>query len=368
MEPGRDRDALFRALWEADVSGREIGRRFRLSPSRVSTIARQLGYPSKARPITDEERARFASLYSQGLTLAEIARRAGRYRATVRNALVAAGFEIRTTPSRKWPARHRAFTPPCSPEAWYWIGVLAADGYVRGTSITLNQKAANEPLLRRFLAFVGSPDRPLHPGGRHGAKGATVCSRQMVDDLAAHGVVPKKSYSLHTSDEAAAEPAFWLGAFDGDGCIRIDRHGSPIIELVGTKSFMGQFARFLEVQVLNRRPAVGRCGSNQSVLWEVRVSGDSARQLAEVWLDIGIPSLEAKWARLEVAASYESRQTRARLADRWRRCELCGAWVQRMPSQFGSHVFCCSDHFHSWRWNRPVRDRAPRSEPGLESR
>jgi hypothetical protein len=341
----------------------EIARDVGLSKGRVSTIAKSLGLPQRQPRPDVENRKLFRRLYAEGLTVAEIATRTGWHRDTVGRALRKAGVRIRSGAewARRWPIHHQAFSSPMSAEAWYWIGLLAADGYVRGASIALNMKCSSEPVLRRFMAFVGSPNRPLRPMNHGRAWGAQVSSPRLVVDLARHGVVTRKSYSLKTSVEAAREPSFWLGVFDGDGCITMSRKGAPIIGVVGTRALMGQFADFLETRITGARPAVVRCGADQDILWQVRAGGDRARQLAELWLASSPVSLEAKRARLERASVYESRATRARLAVRERPCDFCGAWVRRMPSQLHRHVFCSRRHYWAWRaQRRRPRDRSVR--------
>lgn len=343
-------------LWMTGTTCRSIGLRLGMSASRVCVQAQRLGLPRRVRPLTEADRARFVELYTGGFTIADVARRTGFHRDTVRNALLKMGVPLRGA-WRKWPIRHDAFSAPMSPEAWYWVGLLAADGYVRGASITLNLKNSSEPVLRRFLAFAGSPNRPLRRMNKGRAKGACISSPMLVADLARHGVVRRKSLTLRTSPEAAAEPGFWLGAFDGDGCITISDKGVPLIGLVGTRAFMSQFAGFLETRVGGSQPAIVRCRSDSDRLWQVRVGGDRARQLAELWLACLPTSLEAKRARLELAAEYESRVTRARIAVRWRRCDFCGRWVERMPSQLHRHVFCSRGHYWAW---RALRDQGRR--------
>ena len=55
-----------------------------------------------------------------------------------------------------------------------------------------------------------------------------------------------------------AEPAFWLGYLDGDGCVVISPDGVPRIHFVGTRALMGQCAAFLAAGILDRRPSVHR--------------------------------------------------------------------------------------------------------------
>jgi hypothetical protein len=354
-----ERDRRIAEAWVAGVPLPEIAAEFLLSKGRVSIIAKALGLAQRQPRPTDEDRARFAELYTIGLSVAEVAHRTGWHRDTVTRGLHNRGIEIRSAAdrARRWPVRHDAFSPPVSPEGWYWIGFLAADGHISGSSVTLTQKITRAEVLRRFLGFLGCGHRPLgsrnHPSGRT----ASVSSPQLVADLAIHGVVPRKSYQLKTSETAAPQPLFWLGVFDGDGSIVISRRGVPTIQVAGASDLMGQLARFLGVRLTGTEPAVVRHGQSD-VLWTVRVAGDRARQLAELWLAESEVSLHDKRAKLRIAAGYESRATGARLAVRRARCDYCGAWVERFPSQLGDHVFCSRSHFGKWNMARRNGERA----------
>jgi hypothetical protein len=305
--------------------------------------------PRRSRSITSAIRAEFSVLYAQGLTVGEVASRTGFHRNTVSKYLVSEGVTLRD-PTRKWPVRHNAFAPPENAETWYWIGMLAADGCVRGPSISLIQRTSRAALLHRFPAFVGSPGRPLRKINAGAGSVADVSSPEMAADLARHGVVPRKSLIMETSAEAAAEPTFWLGVFDGDGCCTISKAGVPTIGIVGARPLMTQFADFLHGLFEDHRPGVGSVDKSGGTLSDVRVAGDRARRLAEHWLSVSSISLEEKRARLRLAARYSSNVTRARLAVRERPCDWCGAPVERMPSQFLEHVFCTRAHY--WAWKR----------------
>jgi hypothetical protein len=309
-------------------------------------------FDGRSRKVRAADRDEFRALYLTGLTIAEVASRTGFHRDTVRRALVASGVTLQNR-SRKWPARHDAFAKPLSAEAWYWLGMLAADGCVQGPQISLVQHASRAAMLRRFLTFVGSPDRPLRVTNAGNGFVADVSSRSMAADLARHGVVPRKSLTLEASQAAAGRPEFWLGVFDGDGCCTFSKGGVPTVGIVGSLPLMRQFAAWLHATFGDHRPVGRSVGRNSSGLSDVRVSGDRARRLAGLWLSITEVSLEPKRERLERAALYESRATRARLAVRRRRCDFCGAWVERMPSQLGRHVFCSRHHY--WAWKRRAR-------------
>jgi hypothetical protein len=293
-----------------------------------------------------------------GLTVAQVASRTGFHRDTVRKALLSSDVTLQNR-SRKWPVGHAAFAEPLSVEAWYWLGLLAADGCVRGPQISLVQHASRAAMLRRFLSFVGSPDRPFRVINSGNGFVADVSSERMAADVARHGVVPRKSLTMEASQAAAGKAEFWLGVFDGDGCCTFSKRGVPTIGIVGSRPLMSQFSAWLHATFEDHRPVIGSVGRSGGELSDVRVAGDRARRLAELWLSIcEVTSLECKRERLERAALYESRATRARLAVRRRRCDFCGAWVERMPSQFRRHVFCSRSHYWAWKRRGPeARER-----------
>jgi hypothetical protein len=346
--PTSERNRAIAEAWAGGVELAEICRRFQLSKGRVSTIAKAMGLKQRQPRPTDHEVARFKEMYAAGRTVTEIASKTRWHRGTVARHLRLAGVRVRTGGelARQWPVRHDAFSPPLDAEAWYWLGFLAADGSVSGTCVTLTQKNACEPVLRRFLAFLGSGARPLQSVGYGTAKRAMVCSRQLVADLRRHGVVPRKTYVLKASSEAARESAFWLGVFDGDGSITISSDGVPKISLFGTEALMLQFRDFMaQRDVTARRHAV--CRRRNELLWQVRAQGETAMRLARLWLDSWNPSLEEKRARLVRAASYTHARSHTPAARR-RRCDWCGAWIERSPSRFKQHAFCSMAHFRRW--------------------
>jgi hypothetical protein len=188
-------------------------------------------------------------------------------------------------------------------------------------------------------------------------------SPRVVEDLAAHGVRPRKTWDLRISSAAARECAFWLGYLDGDGSVVISRTGVPTIHLVGTRELMEQYASFLAMDAWARRPSVHRHNAGR-MLWAVTVGGDNARRLSELLLRAHDVSLEAKRVKLEVAARDVSRVTLARAAVRRRRCAWCGAWVTRFPSQMqGDRVFCNPSHFGKWNARHGGLHRRNRRKP-----
>jgi hypothetical protein len=129
-----------------------------------------------------------------------------------------------------------------SDEKAYWLGFIAADGAIfcdsRQYSITLDLQPRDQHWLERFRDTIA-------PGAtitRHGSRSYSVSigSKEMVQDLIALGIGPRKSNSLewpHISEPFVIP--FLLGYFDGDGSFtrRVDRDAWQWM-LVGTLSFL----------------------------------------------------------------------------------------------------------------------------------
>jgi hypothetical protein len=354
MDPA-GRDELLIAGWEAGLTIRVLASRTDRSTSWVSRRARALGLELRSRPLSRPEVDAAINAYRDGWPVTEIAAYLGRSKEATRNALVGAGLRIASGAerARRWPVDHHAFGAPLTCEAWYWLGFLAADGNVRGTRLTLGLAPSSEAVLHRFQAFLGCPEKPLRLGARGRQLIADVHSPQIVRDLAAHGVVPRKTWTLQVSAAAAAEPAFWLGNLDGDGSVVLGHSGVPMLIFVGTRPLMEQCATFLAEEILDFRPRPGP-HSQTTAIWLVRVSGDNARRVSAVLLNAHSESLEAKRTKLAAAVEFRSAVTEARAAVRRRRCDWCGAWVERFPSQMrGERVFCNQSHAAQWRCARP---------------
>lgn len=106
-----------------------------------------------------------------------------------------------------------------SPEKGYLLGLLAADGYVnRAGQVTLALHMKDRELVEMFRQEIA-------PGARITPYGETmlrchVQSAELAADLAAWGVVPRKSLIMEWPELGPAMGRSYLhGYFDGDGSI-----------------------------------------------------------------------------------------------------------------------------------------------------
>lgn len=137
-----------------------------------------------------------------------------------------------------------------SDEKAYWLGFIAADGVVvcnsRQYSIVLDLQPRDLHWLERFRDTIV-------PGAtitRHGSRSCSVCiaSKEMVYDVMAYGIGPRKSNTLEwpSIPEAFAIP-FLLGYFDGDGSFtaRAGRRDYQWV-LLGTLDFLSMARDYIQ--------------------------------------------------------------------------------------------------------------------------
>lgn len=166
-------------------------------------------------------------------------------------------------------ARHGAFARQ-SQEADFWAGVLAADGCVRGKSVTLGFKVEDEPFLLQFRDWVGSTAKvdnrvkKCADGKTWRSSYLTVGSEKIVKDLLRHyGITPQKSRTLKPPKRFSA--AFIAGLFMGDGTVGLYKQTGRgqtrevwRVGFCGTPAMMEKicwyFSAFSEARVRCREP------------------------------------------------------------------------------------------------------------------
>lgn len=154
----------------------------------------------------------------------------------------AAALQVRRPHPNTRQVKRDYFNVIDTDEKAYWLGFIAADGTVvcnsRQYSVILDLQPRDLHWLERFRDTIA-------PGAKitkHGSRSCSVSigSKEMVRDLMALGIGPRKSNTLEWPDipEAFVIP-FLLGYFDGDGSFtpRAGRSGYQWL-LLGTLDFL----------------------------------------------------------------------------------------------------------------------------------
>jgi transposase-like protein len=197
----------------------------------------------------------------------------------------------------KYSLNHNAFNV-LNDESAYWIGLLLTDGWVlknnRQLGIKLKESdRATVEALRQFLSYSG----PLSVHKTSKAIQLIVRSEQLINDLACHGVIPRKSLIAKPSDAVASITHFWRGVLDGDGSIYIPQLKHPIrISLVSaSKEFINAFKSFLEnneIKYMHHE----RMRNSINIIYDVCCESSHAYKLLELvgYFDVNLPVIKRK--------------------------------------------------------------------------
>lgn len=229
--------------------------------------------------LTFAQKEALATRYAAGESLSTLTAEFG-----IGNASVQSISRRRGVPKRgvkRLPVNHAAFAN-ITPASAYWIGFLMADGSVSKKIVSLFLGEKDRSHLEEFKRFLGA-EHKITTSTRNGitCSGFGVTSTQIVADLAAYGVVPRKSLTaccvgLETNQD------FWRGVVDGDGWLGYKvtrgRWRYAAITLSGSVYLMTQFAYFVSQHDGGRFPQVRRAGC----IFQVSLNGQLAIRIARL--------------------------------------------------------------------------------------
>ena len=252
-----DRVAVVRR-WQAGENLCDLAREFDVPMSNIQVLARIRGGPPPPREmriLPPERRDELVRRYAAGERDVDLAAEFGVSRSYCRTASVKDGAGARPF-KRRLPLREDAFAE-ITPESAYWAGMLMADGCVMKKCVRLALAAEDAAHIEKFRRFLGSGHK-IHIYARGPWKGyqrqnlhsLSVSCQPMVDDLAALGIVPRKSGKEFAGPAVAMNPDFWRGVIDGDGTLYLSvREGRtrPVLSLCnGGPALLEQFRTFAQ--------------------------------------------------------------------------------------------------------------------------
>jgi hypothetical protein len=186
------------------------------------------------------------------------------------------------TQGRNYPIDAQLFAAP-SPTASYFGGLLLADGCVtdRGV-IILSLKAEDQRLVESFRSALApsAPVRVRRPKDGRGKPGPQaifrVTCRAVVAQLAAYGVLPRKSAIARVPRAFEDDVNYWRGVIDGDGHVGMHPHNGdsdPVIIIYGTKRVCRQFKAFAERMLETTIPTCPRKAPEKAYLHRLSIYG-----------------------------------------------------------------------------------------------
>lgn len=136
----------------------------------------------------------------------------------------------------------------------YWLGFIAADGFISGTKIGISLKSTDIDHLYKFKKFLGYEvsikKRIMKSSNRNNHEICEIYFRsQLVSEyLISLGIIPKKSITLNYKGIITND--FLRGVIDGDGCIRYrgTKSGSEILISSGSEIFANQLKDYITKQ------------------------------------------------------------------------------------------------------------------------
>jgi len=161
-------------------------------------------------------------------------------------------YEIPKRPNneeyRKYLINENYFNEIDTKEKAYFLGLLYADGCNnrKGFQITLC-KGDKNVLLSLARALYKGTKHPFYEQLKKYTN-LTCINKQVSIDLSKHGCVPNKTFRLKFPTFLSSDLlwSFIRGYFDGDGCAYLRNKTKLTISLVGYKSFLLQFQKFLK--------------------------------------------------------------------------------------------------------------------------
>ncbi len=111
-----------------------------------------------------------------------------------------------------------------SPETFYWIGFIMADGNIyrknRKNKLSIDLKNDDKNHLEKFIKFLDYKNKKLTYNEKNNSIRFEVDSRTIVEDLKKYGITERKSLTATPQNiPKKYVKDFILGYSDGDGCI-----------------------------------------------------------------------------------------------------------------------------------------------------
>lgn len=214
---------------------------------------------------TEEDKKLIISLYKQGLSYQKICDREHFSVSTISRICKSAGISRTISESHKiYHCNADYFHVINNEHKAYWLGFLAADGYIlnaqkyNNDGVGLSLMRSDKHHIEKFLKDINS-DHKIHDyisdgfGGKHPYSRVIIKEQRMVNDLISHGVVRNKTTILKfpTEDQVSNEFIYdyMRGYFDGNGSFKKagQQNRGYKVNLLSTKEFLKGFEKKLNI-------------------------------------------------------------------------------------------------------------------------
>lgn len=256
----------------------------------------------------DEKYVKIIDDYQQGSSIVELEQKYGIRQKTISKLLNEQGIQKRTH-AEAVRAGHgskvndEAFDV-LTEESAYWLGFIMADGGIYGNRLTVRLSVRDVKHLEKLRVFLGSNngicnDKKIRNFGTTKTAAFAVSSKPIIDTLASHGIVPRKSTKENVLSDVKHDANFWRGMLDGDGCI-IYKEDLPLsksnIGLTGSYTICQQFKSFIQEHIPLFNNSIQPNGEN---VWAIHAGGNTAKDILQIVYSNPTVYLERKYIKAQ---------------------------------------------------------------------
>ena len=264
-------------LYDQGLSWAEINKRAGVTSVTVSKILSRNGHDPDRKPEGTEGKAEvITALYDAGRSTREIGQMLGHSKSTINAVVASNGGKLRKIEGCENPD---FFDVIDTPEKAYWLGFISADGCIVTTArhpegdhlaVQLSAKDRGHLLkLKAALAANAGVHTRAVEGSSRRLTSLSVGSRRLTGALLALGITPRKSATLQPwSGPEHLMPHYWRGMVDGDGSLARKGDGIYTVFLCGSEAVVQAFTEWAgEVCGTKAKPYI------HSNIWYIAVSG-----------------------------------------------------------------------------------------------
>lgn len=261
------------------------------SQQELSAVGRR-GSKGMRKIIPQEHYDRMAEYYLAGMTSKQSAAMLGYGEPRCLEALAQKGIPHRPIgyKTRRTHSCHESFFHVIdTEEKAYWLGFLAADGCITtGHRVVLDLAVKDKNHLYK-LKHALQAEQNVSANQEHASCSFTIRSAQMVEDLAKHGVHPRKTHTTFAPELASfLQSHYWRGVFDGDGCIFL---ANKSLCLVGNFQILSGFRDFCATVYPTLRSTV----RSKETIFQYSMKGEGALSVLDAMYAHATVSLDRKF-------------------------------------------------------------------------
>lgn len=207
--------------------------------------------------LNSEDIEKIPDLYATGMSLYALGKLLNVKYTTIKYHLLKQKITLRKgNQNKKYKCNDNYFIEIDSHEKAYWIGFIAADGSVNSQKNLLSIGLAIKDLehLKLFRKDLESDSKiftydSLIKGKKHKCCKLTIYSKQIVNDLKSHNIVPNKSDILEFSQNIPKQyvSSYLLGIIDGDGCFSLGKDKQVRLNLISSYNIVHSIQEILKV-------------------------------------------------------------------------------------------------------------------------